>query len=107
MFCPSCQADYRNAFRRCLVCGERLVDQLPVTHSVGADLIPIPGLNEADIGLVESLLQSRDLWFYVIEGMGETPSLIAVRCSDLPRVKACLKEFRTRGNGGSLAPIPW
>ena len=107
MYCPSCRTKYRRGLHRCVGCGASLAQELPVEHSANADLVPIPGLNEADIGVVQSLLQARGLFFHVFEGFGEWSGYIGVRSSDLARVKACLKDFRTRGGGGSLAPIPW
>jgi hypothetical protein len=48
MFCPQCQAEYRQGFMRCADCDVNLVDELPKTALVAPEPPPEPGDPDED-----------------------------------------------------------
>ena len=68
MFCPDCQAEYREGIAECPDCEVRLVDELPqVTHPDRAFVPVFETADPALLPLVESLLDLADIP-YMIQG---------------------------------------
>lgn len=74
MFCPVCKAEYREGFTRCSDCDVDLVDTLPEEpeEEIDPDAKFVEVLrtrNSTDIVLIESILDSADLHYYIRGGL--------------------------------------
>jgi len=70
-------------------------------------LVPIPGLGQADIALVQTLLEGAGFRFFVHRGYAEPPDVILIRAEDLAAIKEFLADYRVRSPRDAKMPIPW
>jgi hypothetical protein len=79
-----------------------------VTKTTDHDpLVVIPGLGHADVAVVQSILTAARVFFHVHDGFGEDPDVILIRQTDLPAVKALLRNYTIRSPQYAKMPIPW
>jgi len=71
MICPKCKAEFREGFKKCSDCDISLVDALPeepelspTTENKNFKII-MSCLNQSDIALAKSLLDSNDIPYFI------------------------------------------
>lgn len=68
MYCPQCQAEYREGFTRCDECGVDLVAELPAEDHQAPEYVSIFETSETDvIPVIKSVLEGAEIP-YLVEG---------------------------------------
>jgi hypothetical protein len=65
MFCPECEAEYREGFYECADCGVKLVDSLPVIDHGEKTVSVFRTADATLLPVVESVLRARGIPFSV------------------------------------------
>lgn len=107
MFCPNCQAEYREGFIHCSDCDVDLVPKLPEeSKSMQIELDTDDAFvslfstyNLADIAVIKSILDDNEIEYFIqgentayIRGYMD-PSILKVRKDQADTVKELLKDF--------------
>ncbi len=84
------------------------MSELPSDQFDDADVVALPPLGLSELPVVQSLLESAGIPFFVANASGyKVRPTILIRASDKPVVGELLKDLEVEVNPGVRAPFRW